>query len=58
MTGKRRRPLLPALAGPFGQLLGKPDEKFEFLSLCVERRVALKPPTNWDFEEDISDQAE
>ena len=53
LTGRRRRPPLPAIVGPFGRLLGRPEEKAEYLGLCFERQFAPNPPMDWDFDEQV-----
>lgn len=56
MAGRRRRPPLPAIAAPFGQILSRPEEKSKFLGGCLERQFAQNSPADWDFEEKISDE--
>ena len=53
LTGRRRRPPLPAIVGPFGRPLGRPEEKAEYLGLCFERQFAPNPPMDWDFDEQV-----
>ena len=49
LTGKRRRAQLPALTGPAGQILGRPEEKAEFLAGCFEQQFAPNPASNAAF---------
>lgn len=58
LTGKKRRATIPAISGPLGQLLGRPEEKSEYLSAVMERQFAPNPPSDRHFEEDISDEIE
>ena len=53
LTGRRRRPPLSVIVGPFGRLLGRPEKKVEYLGLCFERQFALNLPMDWDFDEQV-----
>ena len=57
-TGRKRRPPLPASVGPFGQLLGPPEEKAEYVGLCIGRQFARNPPMDWDFDEQVETAVE
>ena len=48
--GKRRRPRIPAIAAPFGQVMGCPKEKAEYLVLCFEIQFTPNPPMDRNFD--------
>ena len=33
--------------------MGRPEEKAEYLGLCIERQFSPNPPMDWDFDEQV-----